>query len=115
MAARSGSPAFRASLERDAQRSRTRATPAGAFAAARRRFERCERLDMQALAAELAISRATLYRWTGDREQLLGDVIWSLSHELFERAKAQHPEHTGAPRVIAVFRAHLQAIVDAGS
>ena len=108
-----GTPAFRAAQDRDAELSLTRATPAGAFRAARRMFLRGERLDMQALAAELRVSRATLYRWCGHREQLLSDVLWSLSHQLFEQAKADHPEHTGAERVLAIFLQHVNAIVDA--
>jgi AcrR family transcriptional regulator len=31
---------------------------------------------MASLARDLGVARATLYRWTGDREQLLGDVAW---------------------------------------
>lgn len=106
-------PAFRAAQDRDAELSRTRATPAGAFRAARRMFLRGERFDMRALAAELHVSRATLYRWCGHREQLLSDVLWSLSHQLFERAKADHPRHTGSERVLAIFRQHVNAIVGA--
>lgn len=106
-------PAFRAAQDREAELSRTQATPAGAFRAARRTFLRGERLDMRALATELRISRATLYRWCGHRDQLLSDVLWSLSHQLFEQAKADHPKHTGAPRVLAVFRQHVNAIVGA--
>lgn len=68
---------------------------------------------MQALAVELGISRATLYRWTGRREQLLSDVLWSLSNALFERAKADHAARTGADRVLAVFRQHMDAVVGA--
>jgi AcrR family transcriptional regulator len=106
-------PAFRAAQERDAELSRIQATPAGAFRAARRTFLRCERLDMRALAAELRISRATLYRWCGHRDHLLSDVLWSLSHQLFEQATRDHPEHAGAERVLAVFRQHVRAIVGA--
>src|SRR5947199_2731917 len=106
-------PAFRAAQVRDAELSSTRATPAGAFRAARRMFLRGERLDMRALATELRVSRATLYRWCGHREQLLSDVLWSLSHQLFEQAKADHPEHTGAQRVRAIFGHHVNAIVGA--
>ena len=68
---------------------------------------------MQALAAELGISRATLYRWTGPREQLLADVLWSLSDEIFEQAKADRPEHTGPERLLAIFRQHVGALVAA--
>ena len=40
---------------------------------------------MVALAAELDVSRATLYRWTGDRERLLADAVWAEA-----RATADH-------------------------
>jgi AcrR family transcriptional regulator len=32
---------------------------------------------MAALAAEMGVARTTLYRWTGDRERLLADVVWA--------------------------------------
>jgi AcrR family transcriptional regulator len=105
--------ALRAARDANAEISRTRATPAGAFRAARRMFLRGRRLDMGALASELGISRATLYRWTGHREQLLADVLWSLSDEIFEHAKADHPEHLGTDRLLAIFRQHVGALVAA--
>ena len=105
--------AFRASRDPQAELSRTRATPAGAFRAARRTFLSGERLDMRSLAGELHISRATLYRWCGDREQLLSDVLWSLSHQIFERAKQDHAPRAGAERVLAVFRQHVGTLVRA--
>jgi AcrR family transcriptional regulator len=71
------------------------------------------RIDMRALAAELEISRPTLYRWTGQREQLLSDVAWSLSDEIFEQAKRNHPKHEGAKRLLAVYREHVSALVEA--
>lgn len=52
--------------------------PVDAFVAARHRWFREERIDMGELATELGISRATLYRWVGSREQLIGEIIWSL-------------------------------------
>jgi AcrR family transcriptional regulator len=107
-------PAFRAAREQNAELTRTQATPAGAFLAARRMFLRGDRLDMRALAAQLSISRATLYRWCGDRERLLSDVLWSLSHQLFEQAKADHARKRGAKRVLAIFRQHVSGIVGAG-
>jgi AcrR family transcriptional regulator len=105
--------ALQEALVADPQLTRTVATPAGAFRAARRMYLRGQRLDMRALAAELGISRATLYRWTGDRKKLLGDVLWSLSDDIFERAKGDHPEHTGAERLLAIFRQHVGALVEA--
>jgi AcrR family transcriptional regulator len=62
-------------------------TAMDAFRAARRKFLHGERIDMQELAAELGVGRATLYRWVGSREQLLGEVLWSLTEATFERLK----------------------------
>jgi AcrR family transcriptional regulator len=93
--------------------SRTNPTPAAAFAAARRMYLRGQRVDMQALAAELGISRTTLYRWAGQREQLLSDILWSLSDDIFEQAKRDHAKHTGVERLLAIFRQHVGALVEA--
>jgi AcrR family transcriptional regulator len=106
-----GSPALRAA--RDSERTPARATPAAAFYAARRMFLQGRRLDMQALAAELGVSRATIYRWTGHRDQLLSDVLWTLSDDIFEEARADHAEHTGADRLLAIFRQYLGVLVQA--
>src|SRR3977135_2733330 len=108
-----GSLALRAARDSPSDLTRTHATPAAAFRAARRTYLRGRRVDMQALAAELRVSRATLYRWTGPREQLLSDVLWSLSDDIFEQAKADHPEHTGPERLLAIFRQHVGTLVEA--
>src|SRR5438477_11844115 len=105
--------ALAAARATDPALTRTTPTPAAAFRTARRMYLRGQRVDMQALAAELGISRTTLYRWTGQREQLLSDVLWSLSDEIFEQAKADHPEHTGAKRLLAIYRQHVGALVQA--
>ena len=57
--------------------SKTVPTPAAAFARAREVFQNGERLDMGRLADELGVARTTLYRWTGDRDRLLADVLWA--------------------------------------
>jgi AcrR family transcriptional regulator len=106
-----GSLALRAA--RDTEHGPAPATPAAAFRAARRMFLQGRRLDMQALAADLGVSRATLYRWTGHRDQLLSDVLWTLSDDIFEQAKADHLEHTGAERLLAIFRQYLGVLVQA--
>jgi AcrR family transcriptional regulator len=56
----------------------TRPTALEAFRLARHTFLAGDRLDMQALARELTVDRATLYRWVGSREQLLTEILWSL-------------------------------------
>lgn len=88
-----------------------RATPADALEAARRTFLAGARLDMGRLAAELGISRATLYRWTGHREQLLGEAILSLTRDQFERASAETRDLRGVERIMAHFRLNMGRVV----
>ncbi|MCP3805538.1 QsdR family transcriptional regulator [Allokutzneria sp. A3M-2-11 16] len=68
-----------------------KATLMDVFDLARRWFLEGRRLDMCQLAAELGISRATLYRWCGSRELLLGELIWRLTHSDLERVRAGTP------------------------
>ncbi|MFN2616677.1 MAG: QsdR family transcriptional regulator [Thermoleophilaceae bacterium] len=78
-------PAYSAAVaEKGGIAAERRATPADAFRAAREIYMRGERIDMQALALQLGVSRGTLYRWTGSRERLLVDVVWSFADELFD-------------------------------
>lgn len=46
------------------------------------------RLDMQGLADELGVSRATLFRHVGGREALLGKALWVLTSCTLEAAAA---------------------------
>src|SRR5205807_8456316 len=39
-------------------------------------------------AAELGVSRATLYRWVGTKEQLLGEVLWTFAQNAIRDARA---------------------------
>ena len=67
--------------------------PLDALREARRRFLKGQRIDMGEVATSLAISRATLYRWVGDREQLLGEILWSLAEAGLKDARA-HADRT---------------------
>jgi hypothetical protein len=60
------------------------------------------RLEMQALAAELAISRATLYRRAGARDVLLGAVFWYLAKISMTSAFQATTTMRGPERVVAV-------------
>lgn len=55
------------------------------LAVALRRFHEQSCLDMEQLAAELAVSRATLYRVVGSRERLLGDVLFAQGSRAMSR------------------------------
>ena len=63
--------------DRQAQAPFRRAKREDALDLAIETFRREERVDMQTLAAQLGIGRTTLYRWVGDREQLLAEVLAS--------------------------------------
>ena len=64
-----------------------RATEADAVRLARVTFERNERVDMNTLASELGIGRATLYRWVDTREDLLDRVLGELTGSSSSRAE----------------------------
>jgi AcrR family transcriptional regulator len=68
------------------------------------------RLDMRALAAELGMGRATLYRKVGGREQLLGAVLWYLTRRVIAAAVIETVGRRGHDRVVAVVRFFLEGI-----
>jgi|SRR5215217_655911 AcrR family transcriptional regulator len=88
-----------------------RPTPLDAFKLARRRFQAAERVDMSALADELQINRVTLYRWVGSREQLLVEVLWSLTTRNLELVRSEVHD-TGAERVVQVVTRWLENVID---
>ena len=47
------------------------------------------RLDMQGLADELGVSRVTLFRRIGSREELLSQALWLLTERMLEAAAAR--------------------------
>jgi len=65
----------------------------------RRRFLRSERIDLVAIAEELGIARATLYRWLGDRDAVAGAVLLSLAKDTLDGAIAR-PRPAGAAGVV---------------
>ncbi len=66
-----------------------RATREHALRFARMQFEQGERVDMQTLATALGVGRTTLYRWVGDREQLIAELFAALTDELFAAIAAE--------------------------
>ena len=47
-----------------------------------------ERIDVQAIAAELGLGRTTIYRWFGSRERLIGEAVVRAGEPLFDEARA---------------------------
>ncbi|HMD46848.1 MAG TPA: QsdR family transcriptional regulator [Acidimicrobiales bacterium] len=65
-----------------------RATPDDARALATSAFLDGRRIDMQELAANLGIGRATLYRWVSSREELISQVLEFLAQDFIAVARA---------------------------
>jgi AcrR family transcriptional regulator len=51
------------------------------------RYLRGQRVDVQAIAAELGLGRTTIYRWFGSRDQLIGEVVGSAAEPLLREAR----------------------------
>lgn len=69
----------------------TVASRAEVLALAAGHFLEGKRIDVQAIARELGLARATMYRWFGTREVLLGEMLAMLS----ERRLAAHRRASG--------------------
>ena len=68
---------------------RTASKSARIVATAARWIHDGRRLDMQGLADELGVSRVTLFRRVGSREELLSQALWLLTERMLEAAAAQ--------------------------
>ena len=86
-------------------------TPVDVFREARRRFLRLERIDMSELATDMGVSRATLYRWVGGRDQLLAEVIWSFAEVGLQQARDAAEGLTGVDWVLRIQQAFGDQIV----
>jgi AcrR family transcriptional regulator len=85
--------------------------PPNIFRAALGTFLEARRLDMRALAAELGMGRATLYRKVGNRDRLLGEVIWYLTRRALARSIESAGALSGSERIVAVV-AHFMSFVN---
>jgi AcrR family transcriptional regulator len=67
---------------------------------------------MSKLAAELGIGRATLYRWVGNREQLLATVLAEATEREFHRAR-RYATGQGVALVIDVMERFMRSVIAA--
>ena len=81
-------------------------------AGARQHFLRRSTIDMDELAHELAVSRATLYRAVDGRDRLLGDVLWSLAERIFARAR-HGLDRSGIDAILEVSRRFTEEVMSA--
>ena len=70
-------------------------------------------LDMSALAEDLGVGRTTLYRWVGNRENLLGTVLAEATVRTFHRAAADADRGGGVEHVLDVMHRFMRAVAAA--
>lgn len=66
-------------------------TPMMVFKLARKQWAACRRISIGELAATVGVSRVTLYRWVGSREQLIEEILWSFAKPTFASAANTAP------------------------
>ncbi|MFJ4675519.1 MULTISPECIES: QsdR family transcriptional regulator [unclassified Kitasatospora] len=88
-----------------------RATRDAALRLARAWFLRAERIDMRELAAALRVGRTTLYRWFGDRDGLVGEVLAGLAEQTWDQLVADG-RGTGDRRGLEAIRRFMQVTAD---
>jgi AcrR family transcriptional regulator len=69
-----------------------------------------ERLDMSSLADDLGASRATLYRWVGNRDDLLGLVLSEATERTYRKAIEQ-AQGSGTTYLLDFFNKVMRSIV----
>lgn len=72
-------------------------------------FENDSRIDMAQIAVRLGVGRSTLYRWVGDREALVDQVLTAATERLARSAKRRVRGH-GLDRVVSAVRAQLEGM-----
>ena len=70
-------------------------------------------LDMSALAEELGVGRTTLYRWVGNRENLLSTVLAEATVRTFRKAAADADRGGGVEHVLDVMHRFMRAVAAA--
>jgi AcrR family transcriptional regulator len=80
--------------------------------AALHRYLRGRRVDIQAIAAELGLGRATVHRWFGTRETLIGEVIVLAAEPVLAAARAG-ARGRGGPALLDTFDRFNRSLADA--
>jgi AcrR family transcriptional regulator len=76
------------------------------------RYLRGKRVDVQAIAGELGVGRATIYRWFGSRDQLLGEVIIQATEPVLAECR-NGLKGKGGPGLLETFDRFNRALADA--
>lgn len=88
------------------------ATRAAVVDAAMQRFLHSQRIEVQALAAETGVSRATIYRWFGSRDRLVGTAMVQAFVPLMAQARAS-TDRRGAAALADTFSTVADSLASA--
>lgn len=86
---------------------------ARAFDAARETFLTGQRIDMGGLAASLGVDRTSLFRWVGNRDALLSEVLWSLAVPTLLQAEHATGDLSGGARVAGILTRFVDDLITA--
>lgn len=84
------------------------ATPLRVFNLARNTWLEGKRISFENLSKAVGVSRVTLYRWQGSREQLIEDIIWSFAKPALDRICNEVPGE-GVMHTVEVLRRFMSA------
>ncbi len=84
-----------------------------AFEQARETFIGGHRIDMGGLAASLGVDRTSLFRWVGNRDALLGEVLWSLAIPTLVQADHAAADATGGDRIARILTSFVDDLITA--
>src|SRR5690242_8173276 len=76
------------------------------------RYLRGQRVDIQAIAGELGLGRATVHRWFGTREALIGEVVVAAATPVLEASRTE-AGGKGGPALLETFDRFNRALADA--
>ena len=76
------------------------------------RYLRGRRVDVQAIAAEIGVGRATVYRWFGSRDNLIGEVVICATEPVLADARSGR-EGKGGEGLLDTFDRFNRALADA--
>lgn len=81
-----------------------------AFGTACTWFMEGRRIDISALAEEVGVSRVTMHRWVGTRDDLLSEVMWHLTNRTIDRLLAAIDAEGITPRAPELLGRYVEAI-----
>lgn len=87
-----------------------RVTPLDILKLARRHWLKGDKISIDGLAKESGVSRITIYRWVGNKDFLMGEVLWSAFEPGLRKIIKETPG-TGIEHIVKVHRQLMTMIL----